>query len=108
MYEVFQFPGKSNKPILLGLFIVFNHILDTVNFATDLGLRYVARSCILSADKFAVRLGYGEHLKKAVLKTNVDNLNIGEFNPVYIYYFLDRPPLGKRLRLIDGELAKMR
>ncbi|XP_035710861.1 CAAX prenyl protease 1 homolog [Folsomia candida] len=107
MYEAFHFPKASKKPILIGLFIVFNHILDTVNFVTDLALRKVARVCILKADLFAVKLGYGDPLRRAILKTNIDDYNIGEFDPIYTFYFLDRPSLSERLQLIDAQLRKM-
>jgi Zn-dependent protease with chaperone function len=130
MFEVFKFPTKYHQPIIIAMELVKIHIMSTINFvcqhfihinqckyvhtfllflqATNILLRKIGRHFVLQADNFAVEQGYGEPLLKAVLKTNIASLYIGEYHVIYTWYYLEVPPTSKRLRLIEEKMQKMK
>lgn len=82
VYEAFGFPKRSDKPILLGLIIIFQFLLQIYNVAMGFLMHVLSRKFEFEADEFSVRLGYGKFLKGALMKLNKDNLSFPISDPL--------------------------
>ncbi|ODM88003.1 CAAX prenyl protease 1 [Orchesella cincta] len=61
-------------PILLGLIIVLQFLLQIFNTAMGYLMNVLSRLFEFQADAYATELGYGKFLKTSLIKLNKDNL----------------------------------
>ncbi|OXA50048.1 CAAX prenyl protease 1 homolog [Folsomia candida] len=106
VYEAFGFPKKTEKPILLGLIIVLQFLLQIYNAAMGFLMHVLSRKFEFEADEFSVQLGYGRDLKGALMKLNKDNLSFPITDPLYSAWHHSHPPLLQRLHAIDDAMKK--
>jgi len=106
LYEAFGFPKTGSKPIILGLIIVLQFLLQIYNTAMGYLMNVLCRLFEYQADAFAVELGYGKHLKGALIKLNKDNLGFPISDNLYSAWHHSHPTLLQRLRTIDSDMKK--
>jgi STE24 endopeptidase len=106
LYEAFGFPKKSEKPILLGLIIVLQFLLQIYNTAMGYLMNVLSRRFEFQADTFSVNLGYGKDLKGALIKLNKDNLGFPVYDPLYSAWHHSHPGLLQRLSAINAGMQK--
>jgi len=106
LYEAFGFPKNSGMPILLGLIIVLQFLLQIFNTAMGYLMNVLSRLFEFQADEFANQLGYGVHLKEALIKLNKDNLGFPISDPLYSAWHHSHPTLLQRLSAIDNDAKK--
>lgn len=64
-------------------------------------MNVLSRLFEFQADEFANKLGYGVHLKSALIKLNKDNLGFPISDPLYSAWHHSHPTLLQRLAAID-------
>jgi len=75
--------GFNTKPTLIG-FMLFGGFLFALNQLPSFLTILLTRKFEFQADNFAVRLGYGDLLKAALIKLQKENL--GAMNPDWLFY----------------------
>jgi STE24 endopeptidase len=106
LYEAFGFPKTGSKPIILGLIIVLQFLLQIYNTAMGYLMNVLCRRFEYQADAFAVELGYGRCLKGALVKLNKDNLSFPISDPIYSAWHHSHPNLLQRISAIDSDMKK--
>eukprot|EP01135_Chromosphaera_perkinsii_P001083 Nk52_evm33s158 gene=Nk52_evmTU33s158 len=99
LYEQFGF--HDEKPVMIGLLIIFQFIFAPYNTLVGFLLTVLSRRFEFQADEFAAfTLGYGAHLENALVK--IQKGNLGNMNPDkwYSLYHYSHPPLVERLSAI--------
>lgn len=69
-------------------------------------MNVLSRLFEFQADEFANKLGYGMHLKEALIKLNKDNLGFPISDPLYSAWHHSHPTLLQRLSAIDKDKGK--
>ncbi|XP_060525827.1 CAAX prenyl protease 1 homolog [Cylas formicarius] len=93
-------------PVLVGLFIVLQYIMMPYNAVLSFFMTVLSRSFEFQADDFAVRLGKGKELERALLKLNKDNLGFPVNDYLYSAWHHSHPPLLERLSAIRNAVSK--
>lgn len=102
IYRAFGFPLASKEtPILLGLIIVLQFLLQIFNTVMGYLMNVLSRLFEFQADEFAAQLGYGKFLKSALIKLNKDNLGFPVSDSLYSAWHHSHPTLLQRLAAID-------
>lgn len=102
LYEAFGFaPGE--RPALVAL-VLFGYLSTPLDEVVQFGANAVSRRFEFQADRFAVRLGKGQHLRGALLHLEEKNKSALNVDPLYSAMFYSHPPLVERLAAIDSEL----
>ncbi|KAF7412405.1 hypothetical protein HZH66_001301 [Vespula vulgaris] len=99
MYVGFGF--EDSQPILIGFIIVTKYILFPLNTIMQFISVVIMRRFEFQADKLAVKLGYSESLKKALIKLQKDNLQYPLYDKLYSAWNHSHPPILQRLSAID-------
>ncbi|CAH8826360.1 unnamed protein product [Trichobilharzia szidati] len=98
-----SFGFKDNDtPIMLRLIIIFQFIFSPYNTVMDFMMTVLSRKFEFQADAFAVKLGYGQHLKSALIILLKDNLSFPVCDWLYSMFNHSHPPLLERLSAIDA------
>lgn len=101
IFTSFGFTGEV--PILLRLIIIFQFILSPYNTVIDIVMIFVSRRCEFQADDFAVKLGYGQHLKTGLIALQKDNLSCPVYDWLYSMFTHSHPPLLERIDVVDSK-----
>ncbi|XP_951789.1 metallo-protease, putative [Theileria annulata] len=94
MYNSFGFHGVTSFVIGISL---FSNIFTVLGILTNLVNVTLTRFHEFQADKYAVKLGYGEDLTKSLLSLHKDNKAMIYYDPLYSWYHFDHPVLFERL-----------
>ena len=89
------------------VFLVYLVWEQTLDYWWQFVYRWMSRRDENDADRFAVRLGYGKHLKQALTRNfglNLDNIFISWIDTALT---ASHPPLLERLRLIESDVEKI-
>lgn len=100
LYQAFGFP-EGEKPILIGMLIIFSYILAAYNAIISFGMTALSRRFEYQADAFAKELGYGKELIKALNKLNVDNLGFPVYDWLYSTWNHSHPTMLQRLARLN-------
>lgn len=99
MYRAFGF--QNEKPVLIGLLVVFQFIFSPYNAILSFLMTILSRRFEFQADGFAIKLGKGNLLRQALIKLNKDNLGFPVFDWMYSMWHHSHPPLLERIKAID-------
>eukprot|EP00245_Coleochaete_scutata_P015436 TRINITY_DN687_c0_g1_i1.p1 TRINITY_DN687_c0_g1~~TRINITY_DN687_c0_g1_i1.p1 ORF type:complete len:429 (+),score=85.40 TRINITY_DN687_c0_g1_i1:15-1301(+) len=97
MYTSF---GFSSQPVLIG-FLLFESVKEPLEHLLGWGFNVLSRTFEFQADRFALDLGYGTLLRKALIKMQEENLSAMNVDPLYSAYHHSHPHLAERLGAID-------
>lgn len=104
---VFNIFVNSSKSSALAVTIIwFSTIFSTMNMPTTLFLNMMTRKFERQADMFAIKHGYGEQLKSALIKLNKDNHGSPVVDRLYSAVNYSHPHVTERIELINRELKK--
>lgn len=105
--EIFvSFGFHDGAPILLKLLVIFQFIFSPYNTVLDFLMTVLSRKLEFQADRFAVGLKYGNHLRSALIILHKDNLSFPVSDWLYSMCNYSHPPLLERLAAIDELLLK--
>ncbi|CAF2619588.1 unnamed protein product [Rotaria sp. Silwood2] len=100
LYEAFDFP--ETHPILIGLLIIFQYVLSPYFEVFSFALTALSRRFEFQADHFAVRLGHGDQLSRALKKLELDNMTYPFSDKLYATYHYSHPTLLERLKAVKS------
>ncbi|EAN33213.1 Peptidase family M48 family protein [Theileria parva strain Muguga] len=103
MYNSFGFHGV--KSFVIGISL-FSNIFTVLGILTNLVNVTLTRFHEFQADKYAVKLGYGEDLTKSLLSLHKDNKAMIYYDPLYSWYHFDHPVLFERLYSLYQTMAE--
>lgn len=92
---------ENSQPILAGLLIVMQYVMIPYNNIIQFIQTCLSRRFEYQADEFAVKLNKGDHLKRALIQLNKDNLGFPFYDRLYSAWYHSHPPLLERLEAID-------
>lgn len=95
LYLAFGF--HNEKPVFMGLLIIFQFIFSPYNTVLSLIMTVVSRHFEFQADEFAKSLGREIFLRSALVKLNKDNLGFPIYDRLYSIWHHSHPPLLERL-----------
>lgn len=95
--------NAGDMPTVVAL-LVFSDALGPLTAILQLVQNLIVRSCEYDADRFSVRLGYGENLKTALVNLNKSNLSSVDADRLYSTFYHSHPILPERLRAINEEM----
>ena len=95
--------GFEHKSVLIGLFLFFM-IYTPVLYFINIFQFYMSRKFEYQADNFSCELGYGEALKKALVKLSEENKSNLDPDPIYSMVNYTHPILIERVRAINMSL----
>jgi STE24 endopeptidase len=103
VYDAFGFTGE--QPVVIGM-MLFMLFLSPAEVIMAFLINMLSRHNEFQADRFAVKLGYGELLQSALIKLQVENK--GNMNPDWMYSTMhySHPPLVQRLDAIKDAMKK--
>lgn len=87
----------NQQPVLVGLLAVLQFIMLPYNTLVSFLMTCLSRKFEFQADEFAVKLGKAEHLEKALVQLNKDNLGFPIYDNFYSAWHHSHPPLLERL-----------
>ncbi|XP_049787802.1 CAAX prenyl protease 1 homolog [Schistocerca cancellata] len=99
MYRAFGF--STERPVIIGLMIVFQYIFSPYNAILGFLLTMLSRKFEFQADAFAKSLGKAKELQRALIKLNQDNLSFPVYDWLFSMWHHSHPPLLERLRAIE-------
>merc|ERR1712154_110260 len=102
IYEAFDF--VSNKPILIGILIIYCWILDIFNSIINFLQKTYERYFEYQADAYASGIGLREELCKALIKIHMENLIFPQDDFLYTAWFKSHPTLLQRLNALQSEM----
>lgn len=94
------------KPVIVA-FLVFQDIIKPIEAPVQFMMHYVTRVCEYDADRFAVDLGHGENLAKALITMHKTDLGTLTADSVYSTYTFSHPILPERLHAINARLTEL-
>ncbi|CAF3437815.1 unnamed protein product [Rotaria sp. Silwood1] len=100
LYEAFDFP--ETHPILIGLLIIFQYVLSPYFEVFSFALTALSRRFEFQADHFAVKLGHGDQLCRALKKLELDNMTYPFSDKLYATYHYSHPTLLERLKTVKS------
>ncbi|XP_076661294.1 CAAX prenyl protease 1 homolog [Halictus rubicundus] len=101
MYIAFGF--SDSQPTFIGIIIITMYILIPFTTLIDFVAGVIGRKFEFEADNFAKTLGYGDTLKRSLIKLQKDNLGYPLFDKLYSCWLHSHPPLLERLEAIDKD-----
>lgn len=101
-YEAFHFANitPDNIPVMVG-FTIFRLLISPMSFFIELESNYLTRVHENDADKFALRLGYGNALASGLIRLELDNLSFNENDWLYEFSRRSHPTLEERLKNLE-------
>lgn len=105
MYKAVGF--RSSQPVIAGLLVFLLFILLPYNNIVLVFVNYVSRRFEYQADKFAVKHGFGEDLKNALVRLYRDNLQYPYCDKWYSVWYNTHPGLLERIEAIEKNMEKM-
>ncbi|CAF0822142.1 unnamed protein product [Rotaria sordida] len=100
LYEAFGF--SATHPILIGLLIIFQFVLSPYFEVFSFALTALSRRFEFQADHFAVKLGHGDQLGRALKKLELDNMTYPFSDKLYATYHYSHPTLLERLKAVKS------
>lgn len=97
---------SSDVPLSLRI-IEFTYFSNCLMLPLNLLQNFIVRCFERQADRFAVKMGYGDDLHAALIKINNENKGTLVNDPIYSTLNYSHPPLLKRLDLIEKESKKI-
>ncbi|XP_014259494.1 CAAX prenyl protease 1 homolog [Cimex lectularius] len=102
LFRVFGFDLIKDPPHpIIGVFIFVTMLFPLFKQISTMATGQISRYCEFEADRFAVRLGEADHLKRALLKITAKNNAFPVYDPHYSNVLLTHPPVLERLAHID-------
>lgn len=99
--------AQNDKPILVGLLLIFNYIMAAYNAVISFAMTVLSRKFEYEADEFAKKLGYSPELSKALIKLNIDNLGFPVYDWLYSAWNHSHPTILQRMeRLSENKKSK--
>lgn len=95
------------QPVLVGLFIVLQYVMMPYNTLLSFIMTCMSRKFEFQADDFALQLGKGEPLERALLQLNKDNLGFPINDDLYSMWHHSHPPLLKRISVLKQNSRKV-
>lgn len=92
--------GFEQKSVFIGLYLFFL-IYSPVTFFINAIQNYLVRIIEYQADKYSYELGYGDYLKKALIKLSESNKSDLDPDPLYSIINYSHPILVERIRAIN-------
>ena len=92
--------GFEQKSVFIGLYLFFL-IYSPVTFFINAIQNYIVRIIEYQADKYSYELGYGDYLKKALIKLSESNKSDLDPDPLYSIINYSHPILIERIRAIN-------
>ena len=92
--------GFEQKSVFIGLYLFFL-IYSPVTFFINAIQNYIVRVIEYQADKYSYELGYGDYLKKALIKLSESNKSDLDPDPLYSIINYSHPILVERIRAIN-------
>ena len=92
--------GFEQKSVFIGLYLFFL-IYSPVTFFINANQNYIVRIIEYQADKYSYELGYGDYLKKALIKLSESNKSDLDPDPLYSIINYSHPILVERIRAIN-------
>ena len=92
--------GFEQKSVFIGLYLFFI-IYSPVTFFIEAIQNYIVRIIEYQADKYSYELGYGDYLKKALIKLSESNKSDLDPDPLYSIINYSHPILIERIRAIN-------
>lgn len=98
-------PGSSyaivnDFPFLVGL-LVFSQLIQPTDLLMNFAMNLFSRHNEYQADNYAVKLGKGEDLKKALVQLQITNLSTISVDKLFSMYHYSHPVLCERINAID-------
>ncbi|KAL6936664.1 hypothetical protein ACO0R3_000264 [Hanseniaspora guilliermondii] len=90
----------SDFPFFVGL-LVFSQLIQPTDLLMNFGMNLFSRHNEYQADNYAVRLGKGEDLKKALVQLQITNLSTISVDKLFSMYHYTHPVVSERLEAID-------
>lgn len=105
IYEAFGF--RNEMPVIIG-FMLFGGFSAPSEIVLSFLMNLLSRKNEFEADRFAVKLGYGDLLQSALIKLQIENK--GNMNPDWMYSAMNysHPPLLERLNAIKSAMDKQK
>ena len=105
IYEAFGF--RSEMPVIIGL-MLFGGFSAPSEIVISFLMNLFSRKNEFEADRFAVKLGYGELLQSALVNLQIENKS--NMNPDWMYSAMNysHPPLLERLDAIKSGMDKQK
>lgn len=101
--------GVGERPILVGLLLIFSYILAAYSSLISFGMTVLSRKFEYQADDFAKGLGFSKELSKALIKLNIDNLGFPVSDWMYSAWNHSHPTILQRMSRLeetDSQLDK--
>ncbi|KAH3672414.1 hypothetical protein WICMUC_004250 [Wickerhamomyces mucosus] len=98
--SLYQSFGFNTQPTLIG-FLLFNDILQPLDSILTFFMNLLSRKHEYEADEYAVKLGFANSLKTALISLNIENLSAPTNDWLYSAYHHSHPGLTERLDAID-------
>lgn len=98
IYGAFGF--RDEKPIFVGLLIIFQYIFSPYNEILSFLMTCLSRRFEFQADAFAKHLNKAADLRGALIKLNKDNLSFPIYDNLYSMWHHSHPPLLERIHAL--------
>jgi STE24 endopeptidase len=105
IYEAFGF--RDEMPVIIGL-MLFGGFIAPSEILLSFLMNLFSRKNEFEADRFAVKLGYGDLLQSALINLQIENKS--NMNPDWMYSAMNysHPPLLERLEAIKSAMDKQK
>lgn len=100
-----KFAIVNDYPFLVGL-LIFSQLIQPTDLIMNFIMNLFSRHNEYQADNYAVKLGKGENLKKALIQLQITNLSTISVDKLFSMYHYSHPVLCERLNAIDEYTAK--
>lgn len=97
-----SFGFHAQQPIIIG-FLLFNDIFQPLDTLMSFVMHLVSRKNEYEADEYAVKLGYADSLKKALIGLNIENLSCPVSDWLFSAFHHSHPTLMERLTFIEAK-----
>ncbi|XP_067946444.1 CAAX prenyl protease 1 homolog [Watersipora subatra] len=101
LYTAFGF--YDEKPVLVGLLIIFTYIFAPYNEVESFLMTMMSRRFEFQADEFGKKLGFAKLLQSALTKLQKDNLSFPVVDWLYSTWNYSHPPLLERLAALSSK-----
>jgi len=99
--EMYTSFGFDTKPTIIGILLFFQFLMSPVDNVLSFLMHMLSRSFEFQADAFALKLGFSETLRSALLKLDAENLSNKNPDRWYSTYHHSHPPLMERLKALE-------
>jgi len=91
---------SSEKPILIGLILIYYYILSPVRILFEVLMNKLSRFYELEADQYSYFLGHGDGLCLGLMQIYTDNLKYPFDDKLYCMWYFNHPTLSERIKYI--------